>query len=603
MKYTFFKIYLFLFVFTFNTLGAQIMGLEEISFQKQIENATMVVEGEVIAKKCFWNNNLIYTANTVKVQKIFKGEFVKTIDVITKGGVVGLEAVSVSSGLKLQKGTVGLFMLENIGAQNIYNNKSADKQFKPYSAIQGFYKYNLFDDLAANPFKVKQGIASSLYQEIESITKINYLDVSGFSKENYYKVNSQNKTAGVVISGFSPSSASAGTKTQLTINGSGFGTSIGVVEFPNADDGGSTYINALDTEILSWNDSEIVVEIPSMAATGKIKVLDGVSIDDLVITYAESNVIFDSDDRTSNDPPGVNGPEPSIAYRVQHYGQSILTDGYQWRMETDFFNDNEHAGAKASFERAFENWRCATKINWTINSTSDNTDESARDFKNIIRFDIGSELEAGVLATCISYYSGCGIGSNLDWYVSELDIVFDDARNWNFGPEATTGNQIDFETVALHELGHGHQLGHVNDTNDLMHYSLNPNNDLRDLGSRNITGATDVQSRSTSNQVCGLNLMTNYSGTCSLSLGETLLMEAIRLYPNPSTGQIFITNDYNLNIKSLSIFELSGRKIADFELLGSSNTKELNLENLSKGIYLINIQADNGFVIKKLVLE
>ena len=60
------KIALILLLLCFNGLYAQVM-LKEISFKEQIDNSTMNVEREVIAKTSFWSNNLIYTANTVKV--------------------------------------------------------------------------------------------------------------------------------------------------------------------------------------------------------------------------------------------------------------------------------------------------------------------------------------------------------------------------------------------------------------------------------------------------------------------------------------------------------------------------------------------------------
>ena len=588
------KIALILLLFCFNGLFAQIM-LKEISLKEQIDNSTMIVEGEVIAKKSFWSNNLIYTANTVKVHKVFKGQPEKLVEVITVGGSVGLEALMISHGLKLQKGSTGLFMLKD---SNIINpsGKTTSKSYQVYSAVQGFYKYNLYDDKAVNPFKVKEGITTTFYPEIISFTNRNYDEVSSFNVKNYSKSAIQNKSLAPVISGFSPSVITAGTKSQLTITGSGFGVAGGVsaVKFPDADDGGSTFVSALDTQIVSWSDTEIIVEVPSGAGTGKLRVTDaggasGNAATDLTILYSELNREFD---------PGT-GTE---AYPLQHYAQNFQTGGYQWKMQTDFFNDIEHPGAKASFERAMETWRCNTLINWTVSTTPTIVDVADFDGTNVIRFDDGPELPNGVLGTCYTYTNGCVNGSTFDFYVVELDIVFNDTETWYFGT-GDPGVAWDFESVAVHELGHGHQLGHVIDTNAIMHYSLSASEFNRILSTNDIDGASDVQARSTTNQVCLLDLMTDYAGTCSLSVNDAFLNETIRMYPNPSNGQIFITHDNNLNLTTLSIFELSGRKIADFDLLGSSNRKEVNLQNLSKGMYLVNIYSDTGFVTKKLILE
>ena len=58
-------------------------------------------------------NNLIYTTNTVKVHKVFKGQPLETVEVLTVGGSIGYEALMISHGLKLQKGNIGLFMLKD----------------------------------------------------------------------------------------------------------------------------------------------------------------------------------------------------------------------------------------------------------------------------------------------------------------------------------------------------------------------------------------------------------------------------------------------------------------------------------------------------------
>jgi len=587
------------------------MVLKEISLKALIDNSTMVVEGEVIAKQSFWDNQLIYTANTVKVYKVFKGEPTSTtIQVITLGGAVGLKALDVSTSLKLQKGHVGIFMLQKSPVNNPVANRILADQFQPFGAIQGFYKYDLYSDVAINPFHKKNGISSKFYKEIMTVTGKNFAEVSAFNTNKFNESINQKTALAPIITNFNPTTATAGTKMQLTINGSGFGSS-GVVSFSDADQGGdSSYMNALATQIISWSDTKIVVEIPSGAGTGKIRVTDAalasiVSTEDLTISYSELNVIYDADDETGTG--GVNGPEEPYAYSVQHFAQDIASGGYEWEMQTQFFNDSEHPGARAAFERAFETWRCTTLINWTIGSTPTSVDVVKSDGTNVVKFNNGTELPDGVLGTCFSWYSGCGSSApNLNWFVAELDIVFDSGTttDWNFGPGATTVlGEFDFETVALHELGHGHQLGHVIDTNAVMHFALSFNEDQRALTTNDITAATDVQNRSTSTSVCGTTAMTDYAGTCNLSVEDELLNAAVKMYPNPSNGIFYITNEPFIQLKKAMIFDLSGRKISEFDLSGSSKTKSMNLIGLSKGIYLINIHSNSAFITKKLILE
>lgn len=593
MKKKLLKIALTLFFISFNGLFSQEM-LREISLKEQIDNSTLVVEGEVLSKTSFWNNNLIYTANTVRVFKVFKGAPVSTIEVITLGGTVDLEAMMVSSSLKLQTGTIGLFVLQSSDVQNQTTGKSLIKSYKPYSAIQGCYKYNLYDDIAINPFNKKKGISSAFYKEIMSATGNNYVEVSSFNTVELNKSLNQ-KTAFVPsITNFSPTTATAGTKTVVTINGAGFGTTKGKVGFYEADEGGGTYINALDTQV-TWSDTQILVEVPSGAGTGKIRVIDAassstVSTGFLTVPYSELNAEYD---------PGTG----LRAYQTQHYGQSVA-GGYEWRMYTDFFNDSDKPGARLAFETALETWRCTTKINWTIRSSSDPTDKTEKDGKNMIRFDNTSELDSGVLGTCVSYWNGQSCNGTVEWYVSELDIVFDDGTTWIVDPGTPNVLGYDFQSVALHELGHGHQLGHVINTNEVMHYNLALSEYSRVLSEEDINAGNDVQARSTGTSICNiLDPMTDYAGTCSLGVEDDQLKEAVKIYPNPSNGTFYISNNLNVNLQKATVYDMSGRLIFEMNLSGTSETRSINLTGMAKGMYLLHIHSDNAFVTKKLILE
>ena len=110
--------------------------------------------------------------------------------------------------------------------------------------------------------------------------------------------------------------------------------------------------------------------------------------------------------------------------------------------------------------RSFNTWRCETGVNWQIGNTS-SVDVAEKDDVNLILFDDNDPLNEGVLGVCINYFTGCAQGANILWYADELDIIFRTASNfpvnrgWNFTTNAPTGNEMDFETVATHELGHG----------------------------------------------------------------------------------------------------------------------------------------------------
>ena len=81
--------------------------------------------------------------------------------------------------------------------------------------------------------------------------------------------------------------------------------------------------------------------------------------------------------------------------------------------------------------------------------------------------------------------------------------------------------------------------------------------------------------------------------------------EQIKLYPNPTTGKIFISfnNTYQYdNIMNLSFYNVAGQLIKKFMI--SPATKEIEL-NIPTGIYFYNINSENGNLLKtcKIIVD
>jgi hypothetical protein len=89
------------------------------------------------------------------------------------------------------------------------------------------------------------------------------------------------------------------------------------------------------------------------------------------------------------------------------------------------------------------------------------------------------------------------------------------------------------------------------------------------------------------------------SNNCSVLSTETISENNISIYPNPTTDKIFISN-----------LESSNTQIRIFNVLGKIvHQQKNNLENgislsqFPKGIYMLQVVADNKTLSKKLVLE
>lgn len=595
--------------------SAQIL-LKKVSLKTQIDNSDLVIEGKVINKKSTWdaNHKMIYTINTIEVFKIFKGASVSYVDVVTVGGTVGLDALVVYPTLDLYKDDIGVFALNEDSTPFSKKSTGVNKKFTAFGVSQGFFKYNLVDNLAATPFVIKHNITTDFYGEIKKYSKSDILEVKHF-KANVKPIDSSAKLLNVPSAiTLNRTEVTAGTADVLTITGSNFGTNQGKVKFRDANNGGASFTDALDSQVRVWNDNEIVVEVPSRAGTGTIRVENSSgelspASSVLTILYSESNVESDPDDRSGFG--GLNGPQPRTAYQVQHINQNN-SGGMTWEMQTDFFNDTEFPGAKGAVMRALDTWVCETGINWSIapSATSVDTAGNGTDGVNVIRFDNGNELNTNTLGICFSWFSGCFSGGDLQWFVSELDLVFNDNVNWHTGTGTPPFTAFDFESVALHELGHGHQLGHVVDANnnsvgnngeDVMHFAFTNGEKQSVLTINNQNAANGIQNRSTSASVCGEPIMASTS--CTLSTEDVALENAIRVFPNPSNGKFFIKNLSTRTLKTVKLFDVGGRLVTEYNWSTSQKQKTINTANIPSGVYFIFLTMDNNTsIIEKLTV-
>jgi predicted extracellular nuclease len=83
----------------------------------------------------------------------------------------------------------------------------------------------------------------------------------------------------------------------------------------------------------------------------------------------------------------------------------------------------------------------------------------------------------------------------------------------------------------------------------------------------------------------------------TLSIENERLLEAFRMYPNPVNGNtLFFTTHKEASVQ---IYNVLGKLIKTASI--SQSNKEIDISNLSKGIYLVKIHMDTKFITKKLI--
>jgi len=273
------------------------------------------------------------------------------------------------------------------------------------------------------------------------------------------------------ITEFAPNPITAGTGSELTITGTGFGAVQGIVRFPNADDGGMTMMQADAADIISWNDLEIVVRVPSVRnGVGQQGNPSGSGIFQIETAIGEL---------AENAPPllpleiryAVANFRPIPVGVRPHMADLNGMDGYTFTLG---FSLSNTPNARDIVVEAMCDWNKATDINWVLNDATTMVPAAdGSDMVNAIFLGnddnfVGSSADATAF-TVITGSTCQDMGGNLFTYISDADIILREnlgtilpGITWHYDEVAAPNIlQFDFYSVIKHELGHAHNLKHA----------------------------------------------------------------------------------------------------------------------------------------------
>lgn len=118
-----------------------------------------------------------------------------------------------------------------------------------------------------------------------------------------------------------------------------------------------------------------------------------------------------------------------------------------------------------------------------------------------------------------------------------------------------------------------------------------------------ITNVACLSSSSSSEGACA-EVTTIVNGELGVGFQEVEGAFAVNVFPNPSNGKVFIEMKNEENSDAvLEVLGIDGKLLLSQPLGFTHGTHQLNLSNLSEGMYLLKIQTNKTKIVKKVVIQ
>lgn len=544
-------------------------------FEKYNNESSLVIEGKIIGSNSYFDaNGEIFTNYEVKTSQLLKGNSGSTVTIKTLGGTVDGHFQLISHQIKFKLNDEGIFFLTESISSDAYILRSRSR-FINYKTLESNTIEKINKDLL------------EIYPNFKTLKPESDEDRIAMSANT------------IVVDDIYPLEISAGTNSELTIDGSGFGTEIGTVGFRNANDGGSSFVFTY-SEIIQWTDTKIIVEVPDLAGSGgiKIKRADNSSLDTkwagVLLTIPFSHFTI----KTTTFGDSITVPLRHIGAMPNGTAPSDHLSGgnYKFKMTTEFF---DNTNAKTMFLEGLSDWSCKTGVNFEDAGLL--TASDANNTNNLVRFaDFDANGYSGAAFTSLKGIYGCGNNEeNYVGVVTNIDFVYDSNINWGY--DVVSNNQFDFEWTTAHEIGHASLFLHVIDQSNLMHYAGSYGDlNFQGLSQTYIDAGIDKVNFSSSPFLCGLEMSIS---DCyqTFAISEIRARNPIRIKSIGST--VHVNTNSNLEIQGIYLFDMSGRKIKEITMKIPSNDHYFNVNSMPPQVYFVKlILSDDTTYSRKIVL-
>lgn len=160
----------------------------------------------------------------------------------------------------------------------------------------------------------------------------------------------------------------------------------------------------------------------------------------------------------------------------------------------------------------------------------------------------------------------------------------------------TLSDSIFFDDDGNHTLNYSATLSNGNELPDFLEF-----NSLTKTLEGKLTYPGEYSIRITASDTAGANATTDFNLTIhkKTTAIKSKVLRNINIHPNPAQKTIYLEKDHSLEINHYTISKINGSIIKNEK----NDVHEIDMSDLSRGVYILNIYTKNGFMSKKIILN
>ncbi|MFY0673578.1 MAG: PKD domain-containing protein [Bacteroidia bacterium] len=171
----------------------------------------------------------------------------------------------------------------------------------------------------------------------------------------------------------------------------------------------------------------------------------------------------------------------------------------------------------------------------------------------------------------------------------EVDISSVPSAVADFAGNDVGGQKVEFTNSSTNADSYTWDFGDGNTSNDMA-----PTHWYKEDGTYTV--------KLTATNRCGNNESSSSVNVTASGIGETG-QNVMLVYPNPSSGNLFVSLPESEEKTLIQVFELSGKELNISTFLSTKNTWQINLPATAKGIYALRVTTSTGVATQNFMVE